>query len=46
MNESVFILSSIQKKMDENTNMQTIMKAVAGLTVFTVFFAALIRRIL
>jgi len=40
MNESVFILSSIQKKMDENTNMQTIMKAVAGLTVFTVFFCS------
>lgn len=41
MNEMYFRISSIQKKMDSNSNLQTMMKAVAGLIVFAIFFCSL-----
>ncbi len=41
MNEMFFQISSIQRKMETNNNLQVIMKAITGLVVFTIFFCSL-----
>ena len=41
MNEIHFRILSIQRKIETNNNMQAMMKAIAGLVVFTIFFCSL-----
>lgn len=41
MNEMFFRISSIQRKMEANNNLQTIIKVITGLLVFTIFFCSL-----